>query len=79
MRRRRPSRALAAVLLLGLVGCARWRSEPAELPFPDPPAVHFFLCGADHVCLSQADADRLAKWMDKLRAFQAARERLLHD
>ncbi|HSE02883.1 MAG TPA: hypothetical protein VLK35_01920, partial [Methylomirabilota bacterium] len=77
-RPRSRSLVLAGGLLL-LVACARWRPEPATLPFPTPPAITFARCDTDKICLTEADAERLAKWMDQLRAFEAARARLLTD
>lgn len=71
-------RALAlgcCLLLLLLAGCARWRPEPVALPFPDPPALTWRACG-EEVCLSRAEADRLAEWLDAVNAFRHARERL---
>ena len=72
---------LAAASLLFLSGCARFRPEPLYIKFPEPPHLTFQLCwsdteGAAMVCLPQADGAALAKWMDKVRAFEAARERL---
>lgn len=72
------------LLVILLAGCASWRREPALLEFPQPPHVEFFLCRIpkEHismVCLSQDDASALVKWMDKLDAFEAARQRLLRD
>lgn len=68
-------RALSlAGLLLG--GCVHVVND--ALPMPARPALTFFLC-APHVCLTEADADRLAKWLDQLNAFAAARERVLKD
>lgn len=70
------------LLVLVLAGCswfARFKPEPTVLPFPEPPALRFVLCDTDKVCLSQADGAKLSAWMDKLKAFQAARLRLLQE
>jgi len=75
--RRNRSLVLLALLLGGCAWFARWKAEPTALPFPPPPHLTFLRCDTDKVCLSQADATLLAGWMDKLRAFQSARTRLL--
>lgn len=75
--RRSRSLIVLALLLGGCAWFARFRPEPTALPFPDPPSLHFVRCDADKVCLSQADGAKLSAWMDKLKAFQAARTRLL--
>ena len=78
MRRSRRLAVLLAVLLLsGCAWFARWKPEPAALPFPPIPAVQWSLCQPGMFCLQSADADKLDKFMDQLRAFQAARQRLL--
>lgn len=68
--------ALLLAALLLATGCASVAYEP-PLPFPEKPAWHFFLCDTDKVCLSQADANALNKWLDKVEAFRAGRSRLL--
>ena len=65
-----------AALLVLLTGCVRVAYEPS-LPFPEKPAWRFFLCDTDKVCLTQADANKLNKWLDKVEAFRAGRSRLL--
>jgi hypothetical protein len=77
--RRNHSLVLLALLLGGCAWFARWKPEPTSLPFPPAPKLTFTRCDTDKVCLSQADAGLLAAWMDKLRAFQAARVRLQAD
>ena len=70
-------RPLAAVaLLLALSGCARFHPAPA-LDFPPWPHTKFALDAESRFCLDQENMQALSKWLDKLRAFQAARERLL--
>ena len=81
MRRNRRVVGLLVAVAVIATACARWRPEPMYLVFPDPPAISYRLCEqAGHptpdVCLSQTDAAALAKWMDKVRAFEAARKRL---
>jgi len=66
-------RILLAAGLLG--GCVHVAQEPL-LPLPERPKIRFFLCDTDKVCLSQADADLLAKFLDQLNAFEAGRQRL---
>lgn len=77
----RRSFIILAVLLLLLGGCAwfnRFRPEPVALPFPETPKLHFTCpAGSGQCWLSQDDANKLAKYLDELRAFQRARERLL--
>lgn len=69
-------RLAGLVLLAGLLaGCATWQGEPLLLDFPSPPPLTFRSDGSG-VCLSAAEADRLAKWIDQLHAFRRARERL---
>lgn len=79
-------RRVAAVVLVGLVlaGCARFRPEPLHIQFPVPPKLVWAQCqpdedGTPRLCLSERDAAALAKWIDRVRAFEAARERLLRD
>ena len=77
----------AVIVLLGIIlacwlaGCARFGGEPRYLEFPDEPHITWALCDpvqdTVRVCISQADAQKLAKWIDKLRAFEHARERLI--
>lgn len=66
---------LMAFLCTLLAGCVTVAYEPA-LPMPERPKLHFFLC-EPNVCLSQEDADKLAKYLDKLNAFDAARQRMI--
>lgn len=71
---------LAAYLFVGgvlLGGCVHVGYEPA-LEMPARPSIHFKLCG-ELVCLSQEDADKLAKYLDKMNAFEAARQRALEE
>lgn len=69
---------MLALLLWGC-GVHSGTREPA-LPFPPPPALTF-ACTRGVCCLSEADANLLARWMHKLLdqpdGFVAARERLL--
>ena len=67
------SRSLAAGLAL-LPGCAYVVAEPA-FPAPERPPLAFFLIGRD-VCLSEEDGNALARYLEKLNALEAARERL---
>jgi hypothetical protein len=68
---------LLIALSLLLAGCVRVAYEPA-LPMPDRPNIRFSLENGK-VCLSEEDADKLAKYMDKLNAFDAARQRALEE
>lgn len=67
-----------AVLLVVLSGCTGpFRAEP-KLEFPAWPKLQFSRdtqTGAQ--CLDEAEAQALDKWLDKLRAFEASRQRLL--
>lgn len=70
-------RPLAAIaLLLALTGCARFHPEPALDP-PPWPKTKFVLDSESRFCLDQENMQGLSRWLDKLRAFFAARERLL--
>lgn len=69
-------RAWPLVLLL-LTGCVRVAYEP-DLPMPERPPIVFFLENGN-VCLSQEDADKLAKFLDKLNAFEESRQRAKED
>jgi hypothetical protein len=67
---------------MALTGCVRVAYEPA-LPMPERPPIRFFLSpaasGPANVCLTQEDGDKLAKYLDKLNAFEEARERALEE
>lgn len=63
-------------LLAMLSGCVHVAYEP-PLPMPARPAWHFFLCDTDKVCLTQADANALNRWLDKLDAFEVGRQRVI--
>lgn len=67
----------AWLALLLFSGCVRVAYEPA-LEMPTRPQIHFKLCG-ELVCLSQEDADKLAKYLDKMNAFEAARQRSIEE
>ena len=69
-------RVVLIVSTLLFLGCVHVVSEPA-LPLPTRPAWHFFVCDTDKICLTQADADLLNKWLDKLSAFEASRQRVI--
>lgn len=77
--------ALAAVAVAAvLTGCARFRPEPLYIAFPEVPRIEYRLCDVDGepaplVCLSQRDGAALSKWLDKVRAFDHARQRLQRD
>ena len=69
-------RALLAILLL-TAGCTGVVREPA-LAIPERPPIRFYLVtGSGMVCITEADGDKLEKWIDELDAFEAARQRLL--
>ena len=65
-----------AVLVLVLAACARFHPEPA-LDFPPWPHLTFQARLGGGACLDEPDAQALLRWLDKLRAFEAARQRLL--
>lgn len=65
----------AALLLLG--GCVSVAHEPA-LPFPDRPAVKFYRTPVG-ICTSEAEAQEMIRWIQKLNEFEAARDRLIKD
>jgi len=65
------------LLLLVCPGCsAVFHAEPA-LDFPAWPKTKFTLTEQGAFCLDQDDMQAFSKWLDKLRAFEAARQRLL--
>jgi hypothetical protein len=78
-----PSVLLVGVLLVASA-CTWFRPEPLYIKFPVPPHITYELCDVvgrpePELCLSQSEAAALSKWMDKVRAFEAARERLTRD
>lgn len=77
MRRSLSALLLSLILAGGCAWFARWKPEPATLPFPPLPALRWSLCQPGMFCLPSADADALDKFMDQIKAFQAARQRLL--
>jgi hypothetical protein len=88
-----PAAMIRALLGAGMVagflfaGCAHTLpQEPTFLPFPERPGLDWHLCYSapsvaepDRMCLTFEDTDRLLKWDDQLRAFEAARQRLRDD
>ena len=68
---------LASVLLasLLLVGCVSVNVIPTELPLPVMPEIQF-MSSEGTICLSEADANKLSKYLQQLDAFRAAWERL---
>jgi hypothetical protein len=71
-------RALLLAGALALAGCVHVFQEPA-LEMPQRPSIHFFRCGPEEiwVCMTEPEAVALGKWIDKLDAFEAGRQRLL--
>lgn len=67
---------LGLVLLLLGASCARFHPEPA-LDFPPWPRLTFQPRLGGGACLDEPDAQELLRWLDKIRAFDAARQRLL--
>lgn len=66
-----------AILGALLTGCAHFHAEPA-LSFPPWPKLTFTRDVATGAfCMDQAEAQSFDRWVDKLRAFEAARQRLL--
>lgn len=65
---------LGLAVLLGGCPLHVWQEPP--LPMPARPTISFALVDG-RVCLSQADAAELAKYLDKLNAFDAARQRAM--
>lgn len=77
--RSRLSFAGLVLLALLIAACSHVPfSRPALLPFPTLPQLDWQLCGptADFLCLNASDADKLDKFFEKYRAYQAAQERL---
>ena len=70
--------AVSLVMMVWGSGCVRVAYEP-ELEMPERPKLHWTVCGEKQLCLSDADADKLAKFLDKLNAFGAARQRMLEE
>jgi hypothetical protein len=67
---------IAASAVMMLSGCVVMRREP-DLEFPQRPAITFGVCRPGFVCLTDADADKLLKWVKEIAAFEAARQRVL--
>lgn len=73
------TRALLAVAMLaGLAGCVHVATEPG-LPLPERPRLHFTRCLTGYICLTEAEADAFAKWVEQFNEWEAARARLLKD
>ncbi|OFV86872.1 MAG: hypothetical protein A3J75_00140 [Acidobacteria bacterium RBG_16_68_9] len=71
------SRPIALIFLcLTIGGCAWVRPVPTRLPFPSPPAISFHRGSEDDICLSEEEAAKLGRWLDQVRAFRHAWERL---
>jgi hypothetical protein len=74
--------ASAIILLLAalflLTGCVHVVTEPA-LPLPERPDIRFFRCGLQDmwVCLTEADANALLRYVQKLNEWERARAELL--
>ena len=66
---------LLGIILVGLAGCVSVNIIPTELPLPILPEIQFVSSG-DTICLSEADANKLSKYLQQLEAFRAAWERL---
>ena len=66
---------LLGIILVGLAGCISVNVIPTELPLPVMPEIQF-VSSEGTICLSEADADKLRKFLDQLNAFRAAWERL---
>lgn len=66
---------LIVLSFLALVGCVSVSIIPTELPLPIMPELQFVSSGGT-ICLSEADANKLSKFLDQLNAFRAAWERL---
>ena len=64
---------LLASLLLG--GCISLQIIPTSLPLPEAPEL-MFLSQTEQICLSEADANKLGKYLDSLNAFRAVWNRL---
>ncbi len=70
-----PMLVLVAALLVS--GCAHVPALEPALPFPTMPSVLFTMDPTGDICVSQADANLLNKWFQKIDEFEAARQRLL--
>lgn len=64
---------LLAVLLLA--GCISVNVVPTALPLPEAPELTF-ISQTGQICLSEADANKLNKFLQQLDAFRHAWERL---
>lgn len=68
--------ALVSAVASIFAGCVVMRREP-DLAFPQRPTLHFGVCQPGFVCLTDADADKLLKWVKELEAFEKHRQRVL--
>ena len=66
---------LLGIILLGLAGCVSVNVIPTALPLPEAPELTF-ISQTEQICLSEADANKLSKYLQQLEAFRAAWERL---
>ena len=66
---------LLGIILLGLAGCVSVNVIPTALPLPEAPEVTF-ISQTGQICLSEADANKLGKYLDSINAFRSAWERL---
>lgn len=68
---------VARVLLAGLLlaGCVSVNVIPTALPLPEAPELTF-ISQTGQICLSEADANKLGKYLDQLNAFRHSWERL---
>ena len=64
---------LLASLLLG--ACVSVNVIPTALPLPEAPEL-MFISQTGQICLSEADANKLGKYLDSLNAFRAVWNRL---
>lgn len=75
MRRHVAWMLLASLLLVSLAGCVSVNVVPTALPLPEAPDLTF-LSQTGQICLSEADANQLGKYLDSINAFRQAWERL---
>ena len=66
---------LLGIILLSLVGCVSVNVIPTDLPLPIMPEIQF-VSSEGTICLSEADANKLSKYLQQLEAFRSAWERL---
>lgn len=67
------------LIALALSGCVTVKVAAPILPPPEWPTVTWEACAPQRVCLSEADGNKVNRFIDQLSAYQHALARLLED